>query len=341
MTISPAQLDRARGVLVGTAVGDALGVPYEFDSIPLPADGEYPQMLGGGLGGFAPGEWSDDTSMAVAIAEVAATGADLRSDDAIGEIARGFLRWFAGNPPDVGVQTGSVLGATRRRRDAGESDPGAIMLDESATFTAAHPHSAGNGALMRTAVVALAHLDDRIALAEAARLVASLTHADELAGDSCVLWCDAIRVAVLDAQIDIRAGLDLLPGDRRTQWAEWLDMAARDDPKSFTPNGFTVIALQAAASAICHTAVPDADPAEHFRESLYTAVGIGNDTDTVAAITGGLLGARWGVSAIPDEWRQKVHGWPTSGGQPSTAVHLVGLVDSAVAGASDLTRIPL
>ena len=76
MTLTTAQLDRAIGVLLGTAAGDALGAPYEFGP-PRGPELEV-AMVGGGAFGWGPGEWTDDTSMAMAIAEVAATGADLR-----------------------------------------------------------------------------------------------------------------------------------------------------------------------------------------------------------------------------------------------------------------------
>ncbi|MEE3851763.1 ADP-ribosylglycohydrolase family protein [Gordonia sp. LSe1-13] len=326
MHLTPTQLDRATGVLLGTAVGDALGVPYEFETRVL-HDDETPQMLGGGLGDFAPGEWSDDTSMAMAIALVAATGADLTTDDALDAIAENFLRWFDGNPPDVGNQTRAVLGATRRRIDAGADGVSRIMRDESRRYADANPRSAGNGALMRTAPVAVALLADRHKLARAARLVASLTHADPLAGDSCVLWCEAIRVAVLDGHIDIRAGLDLIPDDRQPTWTQWLDDATTQSPKVFTPNGFTVTALQSAAAAIVQTPATDAT---HFQRALDTAIRIGNDTDTVAAIAGGLLGARWGADAVPADWRTAVHGWPNHNGRPSTAQELIDLAKVTV-----------
>ncbi len=322
MPLSPAQLNRATGVLLGTAVGDALGVPYEFESRILHAD-DAPQMLGGGLGDFAPGEWSDDTSMALAIALVAATGADLTSDDALDAVGEKFLRWFDGGPPDVGTQTRAVLSATRRRLDSGERGVSRIMREESRRYADTHPHSAGNGALMRTAPVALAHLDDRGQLADAARLVASLTHADPLAGDSCVLWCEAIRVAVLDGRIDVFAGLDLLLADSAAQWKRWLDDTLVCDPKVFAPNGFTVTALQAATAAITQT---PADDATHLEHALYAAIRIGNDTDTVAAIAGGVLGARWGASAVHDEWREAVHGWPHDNDRAHTARDLIALV---------------
>lgn len=329
MHLTTAQLDRAAGVLLGTAAGDALGVPYEFESRVLRGD-ETPQMLGGGLGDFAPGEWSDDTSMAMAIADVAATGADLTTDEALDAIADNFLRWFDGGPADIGIQTRAVLSATRRRLSRGKVGAGAIMRKEANAYAEQHPHSAGNGALMRTAPVALAHLDDRGGLADAARLVAGLTHADPLAGDSCVLWCEAVRVAVLHGKFDVRAGLDLLPDERVDQWSAWLDAAELEPPKSFSPNGFTVTALQAAAAAITQTPIPDAMPCRHLQSALDTAIRVGNDTDTVAAIAGGLLGARWGASAVPWFWRRAVHGWPERDGRPSDSHDLVSLATLAV-----------
>ena len=84
MTLTTTQRDRAAGVLLGQACGDALGVPYEFGAPPMHDD---PVMKGGGLGPYAPGEWSDDTQMAVCIARVAVTGADLTADPALNQIA--------------------------------------------------------------------------------------------------------------------------------------------------------------------------------------------------------------------------------------------------------------
>ncbi|WP_183093206.1 ADP-ribosylglycohydrolase family protein [Nocardioides stalactiti] len=316
LNLTTAQNDRAAGVLLAAAAGDALGVPYEFATPPAP--GVEAAMTGGGLGNFAPGEWSDDTAMAVAIARVAATGADLTTQAALDQIADGFLEWYDGGPADIGIQTSSVLSATRLRLDAGEVGLARVMIEEAAAYTAARSHSAGNGALMRTAPVALAHLDDRDELARAARLVAELTHADPLAGDSCVLWCEAIRIAVLEARFEVAAGLDLLPDDRRDRWRAWLEDALdldrnrgeRVPGERFRPNGFTVTALQAAVAAIVTTDVPQEMSARHLQLALHNAVRIGDDTDTVAAIAGGLLGARWGASAVPLSWRHAVHGWP-------------------------------
>ncbi|MFJ3248405.1 ADP-ribosylglycohydrolase family protein [Streptomyces sp. NPDC086782] len=303
--------DRAAGVLLGAAVGDALGVPYEFQATLGPD--QQPQMIGGGLGPYEPGEYSDDTQMQVCIAEVAATGADLRAPEALDAVAANFQRWLREGASDVGNQTRAVLNAAGRASGA----VGAAMLEAARSFTAAKANSAGNGSLMRTGIVALAHLGDAVEMAEAAAAVSALTHPDPDCADACVLWCSGIRTAVLEGTFDgVRAGLDLLPAERRALWAERLDEAEAHPPHHFGNNGWVVHALQAAWSAITRTAVPEllpakgSFPAQHLRLALEAAVHAGTDTDTVAAIAGALLGARWGCSGIPLQWQQAVHGWP-------------------------------
>jgi ADP-ribosyl-[dinitrogen reductase] hydrolase len=286
--------DRVAGVLLGTAAGDALGAGYEFAT---PPTGDI-DMIGGGLGDFAPGEWTDDTAMALCIAEVAA-------DEPLDTVAVGgrFLDWLRDRPPDVGISTRAVLTAA--------ADGGDLRAAATA-YLDAHPRGgAGNGALMRTAPVALAHLGDDTAIAETARRVAELTHADPLAGDSCVLWCVAIDRAVRERRLDgIHDALRLLPAERRGVWADRIHEAERHPPRCFTPNGFTVTALQAAHAAIVHTPVPDDEPRRHLVDALETAIRIGDDTDTVAAIAGGVLGGCWGAAAVPARWRRMLHGWP-------------------------------
>ncbi|MFD7001575.1 ADP-ribosylglycohydrolase family protein [Streptomyces mirabilis] len=303
--------DRAAGVLLGAAVGDALGVPYEFAA--RLGEDQQPQMIGGGLGPYEPGEYSDDTQMQVCIADVAATGADLRTPGALDQTAANFQQWLSGGATDVGSQTRTVLDAARRASGA----PGAALLEAARGFTAGNDRAAGNGSLMRTGIVALAHLGDAAEMAEAATAVSSLTHPDPDCADACVLWCSGIRTAVLKGTFDgVRAGLDLLPAERRGVWARRLDEAEAHPPHYFGNNGWVVHALQAAWSAITRTAVPElrptkgSFPAQHLRLAQEAAVRAGTDTDTVAAIAGALLGARWGCSGIPLQWQQAVHGWP-------------------------------
>ena len=303
MKLTPAQLDRACGAVLGSAVGDALGAPYEFGLANVGPEG--PRMIGGGLGNFAPGEWTDDTTMAWCILDVAATRADLRSDDALTQVARNFRAWYDTRPPDIGNQTRTILGAV------GADPTGATMTATSYDLHARTGHTAGNGSLMRTAPVALPYLDDPTGLVEAAHRVGALTHYDPHAQEACMLWSLAIRHAILYGELDVRAGLEYLDDDAASYWTQRLDEAEGSEPSHFRPNGWAVTALQAAWSAIVHTPIPtDGHACRHLADSLATAVGIGDDTDTVAAIAGAVLGARWGASAIPAEWRRICHGYP-------------------------------
>lgn len=309
--LSSAQMDRACGVLLGAACGDALGAGYEFGAALLPVEGRPPSMIGGGLGGFAPGEWTDDTAQTYAVAQVAATGVDLRSDEALTAIAQRFADWYAEGPADVGIQTRAVLSAAGRKPSGDEMTRVARAVHDRTG------RSAGNGSLMRTSSVALAYFDDPDALVDAAMRVSSLTHHDPQAGEACALWCLMIRQAVLAGSLsDVRPNLAHLPEGSRAFWMERLEEAESSDPQDFRPNGWVVRALQAAWSAIVHTPVPEERPAEgsfaclHLQHGIETAIRIGDDTDTVGSIAGALLGARWGVSAIPAAWRQQVHGWP-------------------------------
>jgi ADP-ribosyl-[dinitrogen reductase] hydrolase len=287
-------VDRVAGALVGLAAGDALGAGYEFTT---PRPEEPIEMIGGGPFGFEPGEWTDDTQMAICIAQITAAG----NTDPIA-IGASFLEWFRSGPRDVGVMTSAVLGGARDATDLPEA---AAAYHRRNTDS-----SAGNGSLMRTAPVALAHLGDDDAIVEHARAISALTHADPLAQEACVLWCIGIDRAVRETRLDgVGEGVELLPAGRRSWWAARLREAFDQPPGSFTPNGFVVTALQAAYSAIVQTPIEDGE-ASHLARALRNAVRVGHDTDTVAAIAGQLLGARWGLHAIPSGWRDELHGWP-------------------------------
>lgn len=319
MRLSHVQRDRAGGVLLGQAIGDALGVPYEFG--PRIKAGQA-RMVGGGLGPYAPGEWSDDTQMAVCSAQVTATGADVRTEAGLDAVAAAFLDWQARGATDIGTQTAAVLGAARR----GTGPLARRMTDGSRA--AAASGRAGNGALMRTSVVGLVALDDPRATADAAARVAALTHADDRCVDSCVLWTEAVRVAVTEGRLDVRAGLPLLPQARRAGWAALIEEAETRPPATFDRNGYTVTALQAAWSAI--HATRHSDGPDHVEAALQAAIAIGHDTDTVAAIAGGLLGARYGVSGLPSDLARRVHGWPGLRGRD-----LIGLALATATGSRE------
>lgn len=298
---------RVAGVLLGMAAGDALGAGYEFH----PSVGDDVAIVMEGNHMWEPGEWTDDTAMAVAIAEAAADGDDLRDPHVLDEIARRWREW-ALTAKDVGSQTSAVLSAA----SAAEGGLSAATMTAAAEdWHHLSGRSAGNGSLMRTAPVALAYLHDEDALVEAARTISGMTHYDAQAGDACVLWCLAIRHAVLTGELDVRVGLGHVPEERRVAWVERIEVAERSRPQDFSKyssadgksNGWVVKGFQGAWSAIATT---QSGSAEHLRIALEEAVRGGDDADTVAAIAGGLLGAAYGASAVPASWRRILHGWP-------------------------------
>lgn len=317
MELTTVQADRAAGVLLGSAAGDALGAGYEFTH---PAAHTPIEMSGGGTFDWAPGEWTDDTSMAVAIAEVAATGVDLGRGAGPDTIAARFVAWFDSNPPDIGNQTRAVLSAR---------PTGAAAMR--ARAAAVPGRRGGNGSLMRTAPVALAYLGDEHGLAMAADAVGTLTHDDPRAVEACRMWTHAIRHAVLHGTFGgIRGYLSTAPADTVDYWSPLLLQAETGSPADFSHNGWVVHALQTAWWAITTT---DATDPGHLPRALEAAVRAGGDTDTTAAIAGGLLGARWGASAVPDRWVRILHGWPGY-----TAADLVRLAQDTVAGAAARAR---
>ena len=262
-------------------------------------------MTGGGPFGWEPGEWTDDTQQSLAIVHALADG---RRHDLVDAVEDGLRAWYAAGPNDVGNQTRGVLERDRHTFDG--------LAHAAAAYQAGHPESAGNGSLMRTGPVALAAPDDLAAVATLAAEISALTHPHRDAVDACVLWSVAIARALngpTDEPPDwvdhVSAGLDLLPPDRRDVWRPRLDACRTTPPESFTPNGWVVTALQAALASIAQTEVPDeAPPCTHLRLAIERAIRIGHDTDTVAAIAGSLLGAHWGATAVPHEWRRTLHG---------------------------------
>ncbi|MCX6470568.1 MAG: ADP-ribosylglycohydrolase family protein [Corynebacteriales bacterium] len=285
MHLTTDQRDRAVAALIGSAAGDALGAGYEFTH---PADDVVIDMIGGGPFDWAPGEWTDDTSMAMCVAEGLAPGvADLDT------IAAAFVRWYDTSPPDIGNQTRSVL--SRR-------SPSAAAM--TAAAAAVPGRTGGNGSLMRTAPVALAFLGDPAGCARAAGAISDLTHSDVRAREACQMWSAGIAHGVRTGARDgVRIWLDAAPADVRDHWHPLLDAAQYGTPADFPNNGWVVHALQTAWWAICGA---DGDVAA----TLERCVRAGNDTDTTAAIAGGLVGACAGTAGIPEEWTRLLHGYP-------------------------------
>ena len=321
---APVRADRAVGAVLGSAAGDALGAGYEFG--PPHHDSQTVGMKGGGAFAWEPGEWTDDTQMALAILTPLAEGAV-----EIGRIEAGFRAWFDSGPADVGNQTAAVLRGQGPLRAA------------AARFTSDRPdRAAGNGSLMRTGPVALAHPDDPAAIATLTRHVSELTHPDPDCVDACVLWSVTIDHTIHHAPASdqpwdwaqaLRHALPHLPQDRRARWTQLIDEAARSRPVDFSRNSWVVHAFQAALAAICSTPVPtDQEPATHLRLTLENAVRGGGDTDTVGAIAGSMLGARWGATAVPFAWRRVLHGRRIYGEPPLLASDLERMARLAFSG---------
>ena len=301
-------VDRALGSLAGMACGDALGAGYEFQ----PPFGKETavSMIGGGLGDFEIGEWTDDTSMAIVIAQVLSDQRSELNDQAMNQMVRAWAQW-AKNAPDVGNQTRSVLKAAQEiaRRHEREELSWQDSVQASALVHERTGRSGGNGSLMRTAPVALAFLSrSRQDVFDASVQISKLTHYDYEAAEACGLWSVAIHHAISTGELDLRASLDLLEPARAEVWKQRIALAEAAQTSQFPNNGWVVEALQSAWCAISTT--KQESPQSHLVDALEAAVRGGVDTDTVAAIAGSLIGAAYGESAILEDWKQKVHGWP-------------------------------
>lgn len=298
--MTPEQLDRAVGSILGAAAGDALGSAYEFGP-PLPSDAEV--SFGVGHFGHGVGEWTDDTSMSVPILAALARGGSLDDPAQLATIVDEWIAW-AETARDVGSQTRQVLASLKMPTTEAAARAAAREVHERAG------RSGGNGSLMRTGPVALGYLGDgrEAELVAAAGRTAQLTHWEDDNLDACAIWCLTIRHAIRTGELDVREQLAWIPIERRARWHDLLDegLHAALDPADFHErNGWVVAAFQGALSAVAGSS--------SLVEALEAAVRGGGDTDTVAAIAGSLAGARYGASALPDGWRGLLHGWPGIG----------------------------
>jgi ADP-ribosyl-[dinitrogen reductase] hydrolase len=278
--------DRIAGCFVGLAVGDALGAPLEFLSR-REVRKRYPaglrDMIDSRL--WRAGEYTDDTQMALLTAESLLAKNGFEPSD----LAHRFQTW-ATTAKDVGVQTRSVVNMAGYL-----SDPEGC----SSRYHAAHPNSsAGNGAVMRCAPVAIFCLDSLDQLVEVSRASARVTHQDPRAQSSCVILNAWIQAAICRGVRDARAeAIALLSETERATWCrlEGIDAYGEDDIMS---SGYTVHTLEAAAWSFLTT--------ESYEEAVARAANLGDDADTVAAVCGALAGAFYGYAAIPTKWRSQL-----------------------------------
>ncbi len=282
------RIQRAAGAVVGSAVGDALGAPFEFGptgafSARFPTSGAGGEMCGGG--GWDPGEATDDTQMAVLVAEslLERSGLDLP------DIFARFQRWAASEPKDIGLQTEDVL------------SNGMPWDLAAAIHFQVNQRAAGNGSLMRasTSAVYFAPAGQKATM-DAAHRIAALTHGDRAAWEGTAIFHELIRLTFEDT--DPLAALPnilaLVHPDHRGRYATILSSDWHPD-QATEFNGAVWPCLGSAVWALRTTT--------GFEDAIRAAIDLGGDTDTVAAVTGGLAGAYYGLDAIPTRWIQSLH----------------------------------
>jgi len=294
MTASEETLrDRYRGALLGLAAGDALGTTLE-----LQAPGSFEpldDMVGGGPFRLQAGEWTDDTSMALCLAESLLA---CRGFDAADQMDR-YTRWqwsghlsSTGRCFDIG---GTVRAALERYAARGDPVAGAT-----------NPYSAGNGSLMRLAPVALAYARDPQAAIELAAAMSRTTHGAAEAVDACRYFAGLLVGAVQG-----RLKSELLRPLFHPVLGQWPAAAlcpaieevaggtfARREPPAIRGTGYVVRSLEAALWAFHTTA--------DFRSGALAAVNLGDDADTTGAVFGQLAGACYGAGGIPQAWLERL-----------------------------------
>lgn len=276
---------RFRGCLLGLAAGDAVGTTVEFE--PRGSFAPVTDMTGGGPFHLRPGEWTDDTSMALCLATSLVEGGGFDAADQM----RRYVRWWRegylssnGRCFDIGNTTREAL---QRSLDSG--DPYAGSTD---------PHSAGNGSIMRLAPVAMWFHPDLDAMQRHAADSSRTTHGAVECVDACRLLAGilyrAFRGATKDQMLFDEASfagapkiVDIARGHYRDKGVEAIE-----------GSGYVVASLEAALWCVWHT--------DSFEDAILAAVNLGDDADTTAAVCGQVAGAFYGVEAIPERWRDRL-----------------------------------
>ena len=278
-------VDRAVGALLGLAVGDAVGTTLEFSS----RDTQPPltDMVGGGPFQLKPGQWTDDTSMALALAYSLVRGDAFDPRDCMTR----FVNWYrwgdnscTGECFDIGATTAEAL---QRFERSGDPFAGSTS-----------PLSAGNGSLMRLSPVAIWGVGrDEEEVAETARLQSRLTHGAAECLDACAGFALLTLRAISGAERDDVLAAERLPVKGKV--AEVLAGSWRGKTRDqISSSGYVVHSLEAALWCVANTT--------SFDEAVLLAANLADDADSVAAITGQLAGALYGASGISQRWRERL-----------------------------------
>lgn len=311
--------DRSRGALLGLAVGDALGTTLEFKPISAPpfpqrATGPHRDIIGGGPFRVRPGQVTDDTQMAVALAQSLRAVKRYSAEDVLSR----YRAWMP-HAFDVGAQTRAAL--------ANAPPLTSPFLNALNHWLQNAKKPAGNGALMRTAPIGVYLHADRDARMKASLEDSALTHTDPRCQLSCAVFNAVIAAAITTAgpitpkklvagalpELTLAAAMlgRMLPQHlREVQEASAivradLEAAERPDPQLYGPElhlqqqqGFVRVAFRLAFWELFH--------ASSFEDALVDVVNRGGDADTNGAICGALLGSVYGESQIPLPWRTAV-----------------------------------
>ncbi len=285
--------DRFRGCLLGLAAGDALGTTLEFRS---PGTFEpIDDMVGGGPFDLQPGQWTDDTSMALCLAT---SLLECNGFDPMDQMQR-YVRWVGegylsstGTCFDAGTTTLNALAKFIRYKNpyAGSTDP----------------HTAGNGSLMRLAPVPMFFAGDAADAIARAADSSRTTHAAHEAVDACRYYTGLLVGALRGEDKDTLLSPHYCPVDglwERDPLVQGIARVAdgsfkRLDPPDIKGTGYVVDALEAALWAFGRSG--------NFRDGALLAVNLGDDADTTGAIYGQIAGAHYGAEAIPATWRSKL-----------------------------------
>jgi ADP-ribosyl-[dinitrogen reductase] hydrolase len=299
MTIT--KRERLEGGVWGLLVGDALGVPYEFnrpEDLPSVIEMTPPEHFDRAHKGTPPGTYSDDGAQALCLLATLIEREQLDVED----FARRLVDWYSsgylavGNRVfDVGVQTGVAI--RRLMEDVPPLEAG--PTDERRN---------GNGSLMRVLPLALFHTGTDAELARDAELQSRVTHGHARSRVSCALYCLWARRFLRDEPWpdpaapwrDAVASLrTILPADGEER--EALELHIRpDEPAEGRGGGYVIDALRSARMIV--------ERCPRFEDAVIAAVRLGDDTDTTAALVGGIAGVREGLSAIPTRWRDAMRG---------------------------------
>ncbi len=306
--------DRIVGAMLALACGDALGAPAEFLQRETLQSryGRLTEMVGNTL--WEPGEWTDDTAMALCVAE----GILASPQNPVLEIGERFRTWKSSGPKDIGNTISDALGQYLILRSRSGPDQNNWPKASQSTAAAKQGKAAGNGSLMRTLPVALAYPNTKKMLRESAR-ISAMTHWDAQAEVCCAVygfWIHRLLNgesrpdAWLSAVQDAREAADqenLAPGETPGPaplpsylWSR-LENAPFLPETSLQPTGYAGYVLDCLEAAVWWVLNSDS-----LENTLIGCVNMAGEADTIAAVAGGAAGAFWGQSAIPQRWQEQL-----------------------------------